>query len=151
MTQTSKISFTFDYINNYVSFSCWFDLKFPISLWYIFIGLNVCSLSRFCLPAVTRPIFFNSLYVLFLPSTTVLISSSAVLAKTITEIDFLITYLRVPVSYFREISSLAENVIELSFSSAINLATVIARRFFRLTWKLLLFFLFSLFFLHILN
>lgn len=57
----------------------------------------------------------------------VLICSSAASARAITEIDFLITYLRVPVSYFRGISAshgVAENVVRLSLSPTINLVAV---------------------------
>lgn len=63
---------------------------------------------------------------------TVLICSSAVSARTITEIDFLITYLRVPVSYFCGIPSahdVAEDVVRLSLSLTINLAAVMAYNF----------------------
>lgn len=99
-----------------------FHLKFPISLQYILIGLWIHSLSHLTsLPST--PFDLLCLLSLLLTTVAVLISSSTALARTITEIDFLITYLRAPVSYFREISFLAEN-IGLSLSPAINLTTV---------------------------
>lgn len=67
------------------------------------------------------------------PSTLVvaLINSSAASARTITEIEFLITYFRVPVSYFCGISFLrrSENAARLLLSSTINLVAVTAQNF----------------------